>query len=90
MLRRKKDSMVDGKVLIELPPRNLDLVECDFDEDERAFYDALNAKIQLTLNKFINNGSVMSNYTSMLVLLLRLRQGGVLFYSLMIVYTNDV
>ena len=75
MLRRKKDSTMDGKVLIELPPRNLDLVECEFDDDERAFYDALNAKIQLTLNKFIKSGAVMSNYTSMLVLLLRLRQG---------------
>lgn len=75
MLRRKKDSTVDGKVLIDLPPRNLNLVECDFDEDERAFYEALNAKIQLTLNKFIKSGTTMSNYTSMLVLLLRLRQG---------------
>jgi SNF2 family DNA or RNA helicase len=75
MLRRKKDTLVNGKALIELPPRKLDLVDCEFDDDERAFYDALNDKVQLTLNKFIKSGSVQNNYTSMLVLLLRLRQG---------------
>lgn len=35
MLRRKKDSKLDGKNLIELPPRNVELHELEFSEEER-------------------------------------------------------
>lgn len=75
MLRRTKDQTLDGKPLISLPPRTIEVVECIFDEDERAFYSAMEAKTSLTMNKFIAKGSVMQNYTSVLILLLRLRQG---------------
>lgn len=47
---------------------------CEFDEDERDFYDALEKKTQLTFNKFVNAGTAMVNYTSVLTMLLRLRQ----------------
>lgn len=75
MLRRKKDTLLNGKPLIELPPRIVNVQPCEFDEDEREFYDALEKKIALTINKFMKGGAQMPNYTSMLVLLLRLRQG---------------
>ncbi|TDL20620.1 hypothetical protein BD410DRAFT_725354 [Rickenella mellea] len=74
MLRRKKDTLLNGKPLIELPPRIVNVQPCEFDEDEREFYDALEKKIALTINKFMKGGAQMPNYTSMLVLLLRLRQ----------------
>ncbi|CAE6481662.1 unnamed protein product [Rhizoctonia solani] len=74
MLRRTKDMTIDGAPLLNLPGRNVDTVMCDFDEDERAFYQALEQKTELTLNKFIRAGTVMKNYTSVLLLLLRLRQ----------------
>ncbi|KAF8513714.1 SNF2 family N-terminal domain-containing protein [Hysterangium stoloniferum] len=74
MLRRLKDAMHEGAPLVTLPPRTLEIVECDFDDDERAFYDALEAKTSLTMSKFVAQNQVMKNYTAVLVLLLRLRQ----------------
>lgn len=75
MLRRKKDTMLNGKPLIVLPDRIVNIVACTFDDDEREFYDAIQSKVDLTLNKFMKNGNMAINYTSVLVLLLRLRQG---------------
>lgn len=75
MLRRTKDMTINGAPLINLPGRAIETVFCEFDDDERAFYTALQEKTSLTLNKFIKAGTVMNNYTSVLLLLLRLRQG---------------
>jgi hypothetical protein len=38
LLRRKKDSMLDGKRLIELPDKTVDLLKLEFGEEERAIY----------------------------------------------------
>ncbi|CCO36820.1 putative ATP-dependent helicase C582.10c [Rhizoctonia solani AG-1 IB] len=74
MLRRTKDMTINGAPLLNLPGRNVETVMCEFDDDEQAFYQALEQKTELTLNKFIKAGTVMKNYTSVLLLLLRLRQ----------------
>lgn len=76
---------VDGKPILVLPGRKVEVVACAFDADERAFYDALEQKSALTFNKvssqvtaliqFLSSGTVMANYTSVLTMLLRLRQG---------------
>ena len=78
MLRRTKTQTINGTPLLNLPKRTINVVECEFDEDERAFYSALEARTSLTFNKFIKSNQVMSNYTSVLLLLLRLRQGHLL------------
>ncbi|KAF8909210.1 SNF2 family N-terminal domain-containing protein [Mucidula mucida] len=73
MLRRLKDQMIDGKVLIELPPRQLDVISCVFSSKEQAFYNDLAAKMESTLeNLMATEGK--KNYISVLLLLLRLRQ----------------
>lgn len=41
----------DGKPILNLPERNVEVVECEFDEDERAFYTALEAKTSVAFNK---------------------------------------
>ncbi|WVF70244.1 hypothetical protein IAT40_005033 [Kwoniella sp. CBS 6097] len=74
MLRRTKDATIDGKKILNLPGRTVQVTPCDFDAEERAFYDALEKKTELTFNKFLKNGTAMANYTSVLTLLLRLRQ----------------
>jgi SNF2 family DNA or RNA helicase len=61
MLRRAKDATlgecrhdltnVDGKPILVLPGRKVDIVPCVFDSDEKAFYDALEQKSSLTFNK---------------------------------------
>ncbi|KAL1413004.1 hypothetical protein Q8F55_000753 [Vanrija albida] len=74
MLRRTKDATIDGKPILNLPARNVNVVECQFDDDEQAFYDALEHKTNLTMNRYLRSGTAMSNYTSVLSMLLRLRQ----------------
>ncbi|KAH9064612.1 SNF2 family N-terminal domain-containing protein [Lactarius vividus] len=74
MLRRHKTDVLNGKPLIELPERHLSIVPCEFDEDEREFYFALENKIDEAMQKFVKNDEVMKNYTNVMVLLLRLRQ----------------
>ncbi|WVQ61960.1 uncharacterized protein L199_000093 [Kwoniella botswanensis] len=74
MLRRTKDATIDGKKILNLPGRTVQVTPCEFDDEEKAFYDALEKKTELTFNKFVKNGSAMANYTSVLTMLLRLRQ----------------
>lgn len=38
MLRRKKDTMLDGKRLIELPAKIVDLCKLEFSQEEREVY----------------------------------------------------
>ncbi|KAL6306911.1 SNF2 family N-terminal domain-containing protein [Sparassis latifolia] len=73
MLRRTKDTLVNGKPLLQLPARHVETIDCEFDEDERAFYNSVNERVQASLAEMQRSG-VTKNYTSMLVLLLRMRQ----------------
>jgi len=75
MLRRRKTDLLNGKPLIVLPGRSVQVVPCEFDDAERQFYTALESKIEEEVAKYMKKGDVMKNYTSVLVLLLRLRQG---------------
>ncbi|KAG9022469.1 hypothetical protein FRB95_014735 [Tulasnella sp. JGI-2019a] len=73
MLRRKKTDMVNGKPILVLPDRTVALVECEFEQDELDFYTAMVERTEVTLNKFAKSGA-QNVFTSVLVLLLRLRQ----------------
>ncbi|KAJ8073759.1 hypothetical protein PM082_012037 [Marasmius tenuissimus] len=74
LLRRKKDTMLDGKRLIELPPRNVHLNKLEFSEEEKEIYEMVERKSQAIFNRFLRAGTVLKNYSQVLVLLLRLRQ----------------
>ena len=41
LLRRRKDSLLDGKKLVELPPKDLQLVKLEFTPEEREIYHAV-------------------------------------------------
>ncbi|TPX30734.1 hypothetical protein SmJEL517_g05755 [Synchytrium microbalum] len=73
-LRRTKDMQLDGQPITVLPPRNVLLDAQVFTTPERQFYDALEKRIRLKFNTYVKRGTVMKNYTNVLVLLLRLRQ----------------
>ncbi|KAF9966206.1 hypothetical protein BGZ70_002985 [Mortierella alpina] len=73
-LRRTKTSKVDGKPILNLPARNVEKVETQFSVDERAFYDALEQRTRDRFNAYVKAGTVMKNYSNILLLLLRLRQ----------------
>lgn len=74
LLRRTKKSRIDGKPILELPPRDTRQEQAVFSEDEEAVYRALETRTQLQFNRYLKAGSVGRNYSNVLVLLLRLRQ----------------
>ncbi|CAA7266240.1 unnamed protein product [Cyclocybe aegerita] len=74
MLRRRKDQTLNGKVLIELPKRQVEVVSCEFDPSEKEFYDALETKMESVIEKLMANSKGGSSYIGVLTLLLRLRQ----------------
>ena len=74
MLRRMKNSMIDGKPILTLPAKTETSEHVVFSDDERQFYQDLESKSQVLFNKFLRAGTVGKNYSNILVLLLRLRQ----------------
>lgn len=74
LLRRTKTSQIDGKPILSLPPKTVQLVHAVFSPDEKEFYDALESKSKIQFNKYVKQNSVGRNYSNLLVLLLRLRQ----------------
>ena len=74
LLRRTKMSKIDGKSILQLPPRTTEKVYAVFSDDETEFYKALETRSQLQFNKYLQAGTIGKNYSSVLVLLLRLRQ----------------
>ncbi|KID89970.1 SNF2-related protein [Metarhizium guizhouense ARSEF 977] len=74
MLRRKKDSKLDGKPILQLPTKREHAVYAELSADERDFYKQLEEKAQVVFSKYLREGSVGKNYSNILVLLLRLRQ----------------
>ncbi|TPX13914.1 uncharacterized protein E0L32_005614 [Thyridium curvatum] len=74
MLRRMKNSQIDGKPILNLPPKTEEVKHVVFSDDEQGFYKALETKAQLQFNKYVRAGTVGKNYSNILVLLLRLRQ----------------
>ncbi|TFY57616.1 hypothetical protein EVG20_g8474 [Dentipellis fragilis] len=74
LLRRKKDTMLDGKHLIDLKPKEINMIKLEFTEEEREIYTMVEARSQAIFNRYLRAGTVLKNYHQVLVLLLRLRQ----------------
>ncbi|KAF7302735.1 SNF2 superfamily protein [Mycena chlorophos] len=74
LLRRMKNSTLDGKKLIELPDKNVELVSLEFSKARGALDLYVETRQQAQFNRFLKQGTVLRNYASVLVMLLRLRQ----------------
>lgn len=74
MLRRMKNSLIDGKPIVSLPPKTENSEMVIFSDDEKAFYVDLETRSQVVFNRYLRAGTVGKNYSNILVLLLRLRQ----------------
>lgn len=74
MLRRMKNSEINGKPILTLPPKTETIHNCVFSTEEQNFYKTLESKSRITFNKYLRAGTVSKNYAHVLVLLLRLRQ----------------
>ncbi|CAO3702084.1 unnamed protein product [Rhizopus stolonifer] len=73
-LRRSKKAMIDGRPILNLPERNVHMDFIEFSADERTHYNFVNDRAQARFTKYLNANTVMKNYSSVLVMLLRLRQ----------------
>jgi SNF2 family DNA or RNA helicase len=74
MLRRTKGSLLDGKPIISLPPKSIELRKVDFTVEERDFYSKLEAESRTQFREYAEAGTVKQNYVNILLMLLRLRQ----------------
>jgi SNF2 family DNA or RNA helicase len=74
LLRRTKNSTLEGNPILELPPKDIELVVTEFSKDERELYDHFERNTQLKINRFIKRGTLAKNHAFILVLLQRLRQ----------------
>ncbi|KAF4394077.1 hypothetical protein G4B88_026046 [Cannabis sativa] len=74
MLRRTKGTLLDGKPIINLPPKSVELKKVEFSLEERDFYSRLEADSRAQFEEYANAGTVKQNYVNILLMLLRLRQ----------------
>ncbi|KAL9243594.1 hypothetical protein vseg_017463 [Gypsophila vaccaria] len=74
MLRRTKGTLLDGKPIINLPPKVVKLKKVEFSEEERDFYTQLEADSRAKFQAYADSGTVKQNYVNILLMLLRLRQ----------------
>lgn len=73
-LRREKTTIVDGRPVVDLPPKHTNIRPVEFSHAEREVYKAVETKSQIRLNRYLKKGTVSNNYANILVMLLRLRQ----------------
>ncbi|KAI1875149.1 hypothetical protein JX265_004207 [Neoarthrinium moseri] len=74
MLRRTKQTEINGKPIITLPPKTEIVDHIIFSEDEQSYYRDLERDSQVKFSRFLKEGLVGKRYTAALVLMLRLRQ----------------
>lgn len=74
LLRRTEKTIVDGKPILSLPELTVHTVEVVFDKDQLEYYQSLEQRSQLRMNRYLKEGTVTRNYWYILLLILRLRQ----------------
>lgn len=74
LLRRTKETMINGEPIINLPPKIINLEKVDFTKEERAFYMTLEERSRQQFKEYAAAGTLKQNYANILLLLLRLRQ----------------
>lgn len=75
VMRRTKDMKTpDGRMLVDLPPKTIEIVDVELSETERRVYDHIFMKAKRTFSTNIDRGTVMKAYTTIFAQILRLRQ----------------
>ncbi|KAJ3671720.1 hypothetical protein LUZ60_007799 [Juncus effusus] len=73
-LRRTKEAPDGGSGLVGLPPKTIETCLIDLSHEEREIYDKLELEAQNTVREFIDSDTVLRNYSTVLHIILRLRQ----------------
>ncbi|KAJ1656085.1 hypothetical protein IWQ61_004281 [Dispira simplex] len=74
LLRRMKTDIIDGKPILTLPEKTVHQVNVEFSQAEQEFYQGIEGRSQSAFEDLVRSNSVYKNYTSVLVMILRLRQ----------------
>ena len=74
LLRRTEKTLVDGQPILTLPDLTVHTIQAIFDKDQFEYYQALEQRSQLRMNRYLREGTVTRNYWYILLLILRLRQ----------------
>ncbi|KAF7421162.1 hypothetical protein PC9H_011682 [Pleurotus ostreatus] len=74
ILRRTKNSTLEGEPILQLPPKDIELCMLEFSEEERDLYDSFEKRSKIRLSKFIKERTLVKNHAVVLVMILRLRQ----------------
>ncbi|CAL5086998.1 unnamed protein product [Urochloa decumbens] len=74
LLRRTKETLINGVPIINLPPKTINLNKVDFSSEERSFYLTLEEHSRQQFKAFAAAGTLKQNYANILLMLLRLRQ----------------
>ncbi|KAI8629627.1 hypothetical protein F5Y19DRAFT_72252 [Xylariaceae sp. FL1651] len=74
LLRRTENTKVDGQPILTLPALTVNTVEAFFDKDQADYYEALEHRSKLQVNRYLKEGTIMRHYWYILLLILRLRQ----------------
>ncbi|KAJ8431928.1 hypothetical protein Cgig2_023737 [Carnegiea gigantea] len=74
LLRRTKETLLDGQPIISLPPKFIKMKTVNFSTEERAFYTQLEAESRSQFKAYAAAGTVNQNYANILLMILRLRQ----------------
>jgi SNF2 family DNA or RNA helicase len=59
LLRRTKNSLLEGKPILELPPKEIEMVQLQFSREERDVYDCFEKRTKIRLNKFIRERTLV-------------------------------
>lgn len=73
-LRRTKEVPDGGEGLVGLPPKTVETCLVELSAEERECYDKMESEAQNTVREFINSDTVLRNYSTVLHIILRLRQ----------------
>lgn len=74
LLRRTKETLLDGEPIISLPPKSINMKTVNFSVEERTFYAQLEAESRSQFKAYAAAGTVNQNYANILLMILRLRQ----------------
>lgn len=59
MMRRHKESELNGVRLLNLPPKETTELELDFTEEERAIYMIVEKRMKMKFSKFLRAGTYL-------------------------------
>jgi SNF2 family DNA or RNA helicase len=65
LLRRQKNTKLDGQPIIKLPKKEVKLVKLEFSPEEREVYSMAEARNQAIFNRYLRAGTVLKYVTFM-------------------------